>query len=188
MSYAVPEIRENRLAIVRELVTDYPTDGIDLNFNTYMPLIARREVEEHTETLTEWMRDVRRAADAAAEAQGRGKRVVVRMAASVEGNKKMGQDIETWVSEGLVDTIVAMPVGGDFSSETSRLRELVEVAEGNGVPVLAGMDSVGTDQTRLTHRASTVNAYDAGVKGVMYHRYYPPPASVSVQHRRTPTA
>ena len=70
MSYAVPEIRENRLAIVRELVTDYPTDGIDLNFNTYMPLIARREVEEHTETLTEWMRDVRRAADAAAEAQG----------------------------------------------------------------------------------------------------------------------
>ena len=36
MSYAVPEIRENRLAIVRELVTDYPTDGIDLNFNTYI--------------------------------------------------------------------------------------------------------------------------------------------------------
>ena len=128
MSYAVPEIRENRLAIVRELVTDYPTDGIELNFNTYSPLIARREVEEHTETITEWMRDVRRAADAAAEAQGRSKRVVVRMAASVEGNKKMGQDIETWVGEGLVDTIVAMPVGGDFSSETSRLRELVEVA------------------------------------------------------------
>ena len=138
MSYAVPEIRENRLAIVRELVTDYPTDGIDLNFNTYMPLIARREVEEHTETITEWMRDVRRAADAAAESQGRSKRVVVRMAATVEGNKKMGQDIETWIGEGLVDTIVAMPVGGDFSSETSRLRELVEVAEGNGVPVHRG--------------------------------------------------
>ena len=109
------------------------------------------------------------------KAQGRSKRVVVRMAATVEGNKKMGQDIETWVGEGLVDTIVAMPVGGDFSSETSRLRELVEVAEGNGVPVIAGMDAVGTDQTRLTHRAATVNAYDAGVKGVMYHRYYPPP-------------
>ena len=183
MSYAVPEIRENRLAIVRELVTDYPTDGIDLNFNTYMPLIARREVEEHTETITEWMRDVRRAADAAAEAQGRSKRVVVRMAATVEGNKKMGQDIEAWVGEGLIDTIVAMPVGGDFSSETSRLRELVEVAEGNGVPVIAGMDAVGTDQTRLTHRAATVNAYDAGVRGVMYHRYYPPPHQVSLQHR-----
>ena len=37
------------------------------------------------------------------------------------------------------------------------------------------MDAVGTDQTRLTHRAATVNAYDAGVRGVMYHRYYPPP-------------
>jgi hypothetical protein len=97
------------------------------------------------------------------------------MAATVDGNKKIGHDIETWVGEGLVDTIVAMPVGGDFSSETSLLRELVEVAEGNGVAVLAGMDSVGTDQTRLTHRAATVNAYDAGAKGVMYHRYYPSP-------------
>ncbi len=175
MSYAVPEIRENRLAIVRELVTDYPTDGIELNFNTYSPLIARREVEEHTETLTEWMRDVRRAADAAAEAQGRGKRVAVRVAAALEGNLKMGHDIATWVGEGLVDTIIAMPVGGDFSGETALLRELVEVAEGNGVSVVAGLDSVGTDQTRLTHRAATVNAYDAGVNGVMYHRYYPPP-------------
>ena len=176
MSYAVPEIRENRLAIVRELVTDYPTDGIELNFNTYAPLIARREVEEHTETLTEWMRDVRRAADAAAESQGRGKRVAVRVAAALEGNLKMGHDIATWVSEGLVDTIIAMPVGRASSpGETALLRELVEVAEGNGVSVIAGLDSVGTDQTRLTHRAATVNAYDAGVKGVMYHRYYPPP-------------
>jgi uncharacterized lipoprotein YddW (UPF0748 family) len=174
MSYSRPEIRENRLAIVRELVTDYPTDGIELNFNTYSPLIARSEVAEHTETLTAWMRQVRETADAAAKAQGRDKRVVVRVAASVEGNKKIGHDIEAWVNEGLVDTIVAMTVGGDFSSETGRLRELVEVASAKDVPVIAGLDSVGTDQTRLTHRAATVNAYDAGAKGIMYHRYYPP--------------
>ena len=175
LSYAVPEIRENRLSVIRELLTDYPTDGIELNFNTYTPLIARREVAEHTDTLTEWMRQIRQTADSAAADQGRRKRVVVRVAATLEGNKKMGQDIEAWTREGLVDTIIAMPVGGDFSSETGRLRELIEVADSNGVPVLAGMDSVGSEQTRLTHRAATVNAYAVGARGVLYHRYYPAP-------------
>ena len=122
MSYSVPEIRENRLSVIRELVTDYQSDGIELNFNTYTPLIARREVPEHTETLTNWMRQIRQTVDTAAETQGRPKRIIARVAASVAGNKSMGHDIEAWVSGGLVDTIVAMPVGGDFSSETTRLK------------------------------------------------------------------
>ena len=32
LSFAVPEVRENRLAIIRDLVADYPTDGIEINF------------------------------------------------------------------------------------------------------------------------------------------------------------
>ena len=175
MSYSVPEIRENRLSVIRELVTDYQSDGIELNFNTYAPLIARREVEQHTETLTNWMRQIRQTVDAAAETQGRPKRIIVRVAASVAGNKSIGHDIETWASGGLVDTIVAMPVGGDFSSETTGLQELVEVANTGSIPVIVGLDSVGSDQTALTHRAAAVNAYAAGAQGVMYHRYYPPP-------------
>ncbi|MDA1349854.1 MAG: hypothetical protein O3A47_13465, partial [Chloroflexi bacterium] len=175
LTYASSLVRDNRLAVIRELVSDYPTDGIEVNFATYAPFIARREVAEHTETLTEWVREIRRVCKQAEVAQGRRKRLVVRVAATVEGNKMIGQDIETWIREGLVDTVIAMPVGGDFSSEVSRLRELASITEGTEVSLIAGLDSVGDDQTPEIHRAAVVNAYAAGATGILYHRYYPAP-------------
>jgi uncharacterized lipoprotein YddW (UPF0748 family) len=175
LSYAVPEVRENRLAVIRELVGDYPSDGIEINFHDYAPFIGRGEVVENTNTMTSWVREIRRVCDQAAAAQGRPKRLVLRIAATLDGNRLIGHDIETWVKDGLVDTIIAMPVGGDFASETARLREIVELAEGAGIPVLAGLDSVGVDQVAEVHHAAIANAYEAGVRGILYHRYYPPP-------------
>ena len=55
LSYAVPEVRANRLAVIRELVSDYPTDGIEANFYDPAPFLARREVAEHTQTMTDWV-------------------------------------------------------------------------------------------------------------------------------------
>ncbi len=175
LSFAVPEVRENRLAVIRELLGDYPTDGIEINFHTYAPFIGRREVAEHTGTLTGWVRQIRQACDEAARTQGREKRLVVRLAATLKGNKIMGHDVEAWVREGLVDTLIGMPVGGDFSSETARLREITALAESTNIPVVVGLDSVGPEQNAEVHRAATANAYDAGAQGILYHRYYPPP-------------
>jgi len=140
-------VRQNRLAVIGELVSDYPTDGIEMNFHDYAPFIARSEVAEHTDTLTEWMRQIRQTCAAAAAEQGRAKRLVARVAATLEGNRLIGHDIETWLKEGLVDTLIVLPIGGDFSSETARLRELVQLAQGVDIPVLVGLDSVGAEQT-----------------------------------------
>jgi hypothetical protein len=156
-------------------VGDYPSDGIEINFHDYAPFIGRGEVVENTNTMTSWVREIRRVCDQAAATQGRPKRLVLRIAATLDGNRLIGHDIETWVKDGLVDTIIAMPVGGDFASETARLREIVELAEGAGIPVLAGLDSVGVDQVAEVHHAAIANAYEAGVRGILYHRYYPPP-------------
>ncbi len=54
---------------------DYPGDGIELNMHDYAPFIGRGEVEEHTETMTQWMRDIRTLCAAAAKDQGRVKRL-----------------------------------------------------------------------------------------------------------------
>ena len=55
LSYAVPEVRENRLNVIRELICDYPSDGIEINMADYAPFVARKEVEQHTSTLTDWL-------------------------------------------------------------------------------------------------------------------------------------
>ena len=175
LSFAVPEVRENRMAIVQELLARYPADGIEINFHAYAPFISRREVPEHTDTLTEWVREIRATCDREAARQGLRKRLVVRAAASLSGNLAMGHDLAAWVGEGLIDTLIAMPVGGDYSSETLRLRELAELTGGTEVKLIAGLDSIGPEQGPLVHSAAVANVYAAGARGILYHRYYPAP-------------
>ena len=175
LSFARPEVRENRMDVIRELLFDYETDGIEMNFRESAPIIARREVEEHTDTLTEWLRQIKQLCVEAGEAQGRRKRLVARVPATVSGNALMGHDLTRWLQEGIVDTLVAMQAGGDFSSETGRLRELAELTSGTDTTLLTGLDSVGDEQTEKVHRAAVVNAYDAGSDGILYWRYYPAP-------------
>jgi hypothetical protein len=174
LSYAVSEVRENRLAVIRELVCDYPADGIELNFFIHCPLIARSDVDEHTSTMTEWVRQIRGICDTAAKDQNRPKRVIARIGATVEGNKAMGYDIETWINEGLVDTLIAMSVGDGYEADNAGLRGVTEAA-GTSVKVLAGLDSVAAEQPREVHRAAAANAYAAGAQGILIHRYYPGP-------------
>lgn len=176
LSFAVPEVRADRLAVIGELVGDYPVDGIELNMHDYAPFIARREVAEHTETITGWMRDIRRVCDEAAAAQGRAKRLVIRIGATVAGNLAMGMDLAAWIGEGLVDTVIGMQVVGGFENETTGLRELVDAAAGTDVRVLAGMESANrAEHSRPAVRAAAANAYAAGVDGVLFHTYYPAP-------------
>ena len=172
LSYAVPEVRSNRLAVIRELVSDYPTDGIEINLYDYAPFIARREIPEHTETLTEWIREIRAVCNRAATDQGRTKRLVIRIAGTLEGNKSMGMDLETWIREGLVDAVIAMPVTHGYEAGTSELKKVVKAAKGTSVSVLAGL-SGDPKHSREIHYAAAVNAYAVGAQGVLFHTYYP---------------
>jgi hypothetical protein len=176
LSYGHLEVRANRLAVVKEVLEDYPTDGIELNFSNIGGgcLLRRAEVAVHTGTLTGWLREIRVAADAAATAQGRAKRVVVRVPASLRLNAQIGHDVLAWVRDGSVDMVVATPVEcPDYSSSVSELRTLVEGCAAHGVPVVAALESAAIEQTAEVHRAATANAYAAGVGGVLFWRWYP---------------
>jgi uncharacterized lipoprotein YddW (UPF0748 family) len=176
LSFAVDEVRADRLAVVAELVGDYPTDGIELNMSDYAPFIGRAEVAEHTETLTEWMRAIRQVCDEAANAQGRAKRLVIRIGATLAGNKAMGMDVETWIKEGIVDAVIGMEVVGGFANDTTGLQDIVEAAAGTRVRVLAGIESANHPElSRPVVRAAAANAYAAGAQGVLFHTYYPAP-------------
>ena len=154
----------------------YPTDGIEINFDDYSPFIARREVAEHTETMTGWLREIRQACDLAAKEQGRAKRLVIRIAGSLEGNRSLGMDLESWIREELVDSVIAMPVTHGYEAGAPELRKVVEATKGTRVKVLAGINNASNPQdTREVFAAAVANAYAAGAEGVLFHTYYPDP-------------
>ena len=176
LSFVHPEVRENRLAIIRELVSRYPTDGVDVNLvSGIMPFIGRRDVPEHTQTITGWIAECRAACREAAADQGRDKRLIVRVPCTLKGCLSTGLDVEGWMKEGLVDTVVAMPVVGGYENDVSRLREIVQAAENTGVKVIAGMHAQGQHYTRQVTTAAASNAYASGADGVFFVTYYPSP-------------
>jgi len=176
LSFAVQEVRDDRLAVVEEIVGKYPTDGIEINLHSgALPLIGRGEVAEHTETITQWMRDIRAICETASKEQGRRKRLTSRVPATLSGCAAMGMDVATWMREGLLDTLVVMPVVGGMESDVSRLREFVEAATGTGVKVVGGITVQGKHETRETVTAAACNAYAVGAGGVFFPTYYPHP-------------
>ncbi len=179
-SYAIEEVRRNRLAVIQELIEAYETDGIELNLYDYAPFLARREFATHTDTFTGFVRDVRSLCDAAAAAQGRPKRLVLRAAASLAGTKALGIDLETLIREGVPHTVLAMPPHSREFAEPhpQGVAALVEAARDSGVKIVAGINTTIRHDayecaTREMQAAQAANAYAVGAQGVLFHSYYP---------------
>jgi len=179
-SYAIAEVRQNRLAVIEELVSSYGTDGIELNLADYAPFLARREIPEHTQTFTDFVGDVRRLCDAAAKQQNRPKRLLVRAAASLSGCKAMGIDLASMIGDEMVDTVIAMPPHstGRMEQHPASVTELTAAARGKNVKIVHGISTeVNHDAFRTAPREMLVsqaaNGYAAGAKGVFFSTYYP---------------
>jgi hypothetical protein len=193
-SYAISEVRQNRLAVIEELVSAYDTDGLELNICDYAPFLARREIAEHTQIFTAFVVDARRLCDEAAARQNRPKRMLVRAGASLAGCKSLGIDLEGMIREGIVDTVVAMPPHRSSMVEQhpGGITEVVEAARGTGVRVIQGISTtVRHDAFATAPRgmqvAQATNGYRAGASGVFFSTYYPdgyPYADVDLENLR----
>jgi len=105
-NYAVPEVRDYRLSIIREVAEHYDFDGVHLDFLRHTPFLPPGKQWEHREHLTSFMRDVRSMLQSQAATRGRPFMLAARVPDSVEGCHTDGLDIETWAREGLVDVLI----------------------------------------------------------------------------------
>ena len=129
ISLSFPETRRFLLELFREMA-EYPVDGICPLFNRRPPYVEYepplvetfrsqygadpfeleerdpRWLEHRCAVLTEFMRDLRRMLDEVAAEQGRPKALSAWVFGRREENLFYGFDVETWIEEGLVDTVV----------------------------------------------------------------------------------
>ncbi|MEI6871736.1 MAG: family 10 glycosylhydrolase [Verrucomicrobiota bacterium] len=105
-NYAVKEVRDYRLSIVREVAEQYDFDGVQLDFLRTTPHLPPGKQWENREHLTCFMRDVRTSLQSQAAKRGRPFLLAARVPDSIEGCHTDGLDIETWAREGLVDVLV----------------------------------------------------------------------------------
>lgn len=130
ISYAFPETRRYVISLFREMA-QYPIDGVGVLYNRRPPLVAYEEplvqgfqdsygqdprrlneldprwLTFRSQALTRFMRELRQAMDEVARRTNRSQRLAISAVVfRPEENLLHGMDLKTWISEGLVDTII----------------------------------------------------------------------------------
>lgn len=106
LNFAIPAVREQRLAVIQEVLDKYDFDGIEIDWMR-SPYYFREHQEYRLRyLLTDMMRAIRHMVDARSKQVGRKLGLAVRVAESLESCLLDGYDVEVWAKEGLMDILV----------------------------------------------------------------------------------
>jgi len=104
--YAHREVRDFHLSFVKDLADGYDVDGIELDWMRFPCHLKPGREREDAHYITEFMRETRKCADAAARRLGHAVRVGVRVPTDIDGALAIGLDVVAWVQDGSIDQIV----------------------------------------------------------------------------------
>ena len=104
--FSLESVREDRLAMVREVLEDYRADGIELDFMFFASYFKKREVEKNIPVMNRFVSQIRGLADEVGRSQNRPVTVSARVFHREEENLKVGLDVEAWLRQGDLDLVV----------------------------------------------------------------------------------
>jgi hypothetical protein len=146
LNFAIPEVRECRLAELRDLCERYPIDGLDLDFQRFPVYFPFGSETEYIEVMTDWVRDVRTMTEEVGRARGQPLLLSARVMARPEQNIALGLDPATWAKEGLVDfVIVSHYLRNDYTLPISEFRALLPPS----MPIYASIEVEPTREAFL---------------------------------------
>ena len=170
------EVRDHQFAVLKELATEYPTEGVELDFALPGggPRVLRPEdVPATTPVLTKY---VGRISEMVRGRSGTPGQVGVRVLPTEEMNLAQGLDVRTWLREGLVDFVVPLRYGYMILDPNMPIDWLIEAAHEADVAVYGMLQPyVRNEQTGASQRewatpeqmrAAVANYWDRGVDGL----------------------
>lgn len=142
--YVHPEVRAHALALVDEIFDRWDTDGLELDWLRFPNNLTLGRAEELSYVLTDFMREVRRRADAAAKRRGHPVRIAARVPTVYAVARHLGFDPETWAKDGLVDIITVCNAYSasdfdidvaDWQARIRRVNPSVTLLPGTDIPI-----------------------------------------------------
>lgn len=165
MNFAVPEVRAQRLAELKECCERYPIDGIDLDFQRFPMYFKPGEEERNRPVMTEWMRDVRRMTEEVGRKRGRALMVSVRIMDTPGRNTAIGLDPAKWVADELVDLVtVSHYLRNDARMPIGEFRALLP-----NVPIYG---SIEVEPEPETYRRLAGELWKDGVDGLLMFNFF----------------
>ena len=178
-------VRDERFAIISEVLSNYEVDGFELQFNFWPYYFHPAEVEEGCQIMTEWVGQVYEAV----KRSGSERELAISIPSNIETCLSRGLDPQEWIRQGIVDVLIAQalarpelrdPNGTSLTYEApllGDLRSLVESAKGTQCRIHAAIDS-NVDSDRLGEasiemiRAAACNYWAQGIDGLYISQWF----------------
>jgi len=194
LAYTYPETRRYVLSLLRDFAAKFPVDGISLLFNRRLPVVDYepplvegfkaefgkdpRQIDEkdprwlqyRSGIMTEFMRQVRAAMDEVAEDAGRDSRIGVSamVTNTRDENLYYGLDMDTWVKEGLVDTLIPYSSNPNFNSNDPSWEDVGDaeywVSLTKGTATELALNIMPRQMSAEEYRRRVAPLYEAGVE------------------------
>ena len=166
LDFAHQAVRDYTLGIVEKTLELYDVDGIDLDFNRMPILFKSEETDQHRDTLTAWLAEVRAAVDDAAERREHPICLEVRVPSVADQCHRFGADVLTWIDRELVHIVTASSTR--FAEFEMPLEPFLEAARDKDVLVFAGIEGLQADGvlSREMYRAWAYHYWQTGVDGL----------------------
>ena len=147
VDYKFPGVRAHLLKVIFELFEKFDVDGVELDYFRHPAFFRIEEAYSNRYLMTDFIRRIRRRMDEVGQQRGKHLDLLVRVPPTLYDSKRIGLDVETWITEGLVDIVAA---GGGFMPFEQPIREFVEVAEGvEGLIHVSEFDEGGREKVEL---------------------------------------
>ena len=133
-----PEVRQNRIDFIERNAAAHDFDGYELDFTRFPWTLPQGRERELAPLLTDFIRRVRSGLNAIGERRGRPYTFALHVTDSLDTAFELGQDLEAWLSEGLVDVLV---VGMGFMPFTIGLDRWRALGDRYGVPIYPALNT-----------------------------------------------
>ena len=159
-------VREERLAVIREVLNNYPVDGFELHLNYAGPFFFHPDqVAAGREIMSSWVAQVHQAV----KASGAERELVITVPVDLERAWSRGLDVRQWIRDGSVDVLVG--ASHNSMDHVADFRPLVQAARGSSCRVYAGLNGqVYSDRLQnadiTVARAGACNYWAQGVDGL----------------------
>jgi len=169
LDYARPEVRSHVAALVIDLFERFDTDGVELDFMRHPAFIRVEEAYGSRHLITDMLRRIRARMDEVSASGGRDLEILVRVPPTLADSARIGLDVETWIREGIVDTVAA---GGGFIPLHAPVEEFVDTAEGTDCQILGAIESLRPATEEESVQAIASRLYEGGASGLYLFNFW----------------
>ena len=106
-NFAIPDVRDYKLALANESIANYDLDGLDWDFCRFPRFFPAGQAEQSAGLMTDLMRKIRASLDEKSRKVGRRLLMSVRVPPTFGLARAFGMDVKTWMDEGLIDILIA---------------------------------------------------------------------------------